>query len=64
MLGAAKGVMDNLAGVVHQAFEEAKETFISISLPLGTHEFVERVVWPMGLPRDGCVVRSGEAYPP
>jgi hypothetical protein len=57
------GVVDDLAGAVREAFEEAKETFTSISSPLGMHEFVEQVVGPMTLLRDGRVVPSSEARP-
>lgn len=63
MLGAAEGVVDDLAGAVREAFEEARETFTSISSPLGMHEFVEQVVGPMTLLRDGRVVPSSKARP-
>jgi len=63
MLGAAEGVVDDLAGAVREAFEEARETFTSISSPLGMHEFVEQVVGPMTLLRNGNVVPSSEARP-
>ena len=63
MLAGAEGVVDEMAGAIRQAFDEAKDTFTSMSSPLSMHEFMEQVVGPMTLLRDGTVVPGSKAGP-
>ena len=59
----AEGTVDRLAQAVRQAFREARESFGSIATPLEMHEFVEQVVGPLTLRRDGTVVPGSIARP-
>ena len=61
MLAEANDTIDGLAEAVRQAFAEARESFTTIATPLEMHEFVEQVVGPLTLQRDGTVVPGSKS---
>ena len=63
MLEDANDTIDGLAEAVQQAFAEARESFAAIATPLEMHEFVEQVIGPMALLRDGTVVPGSKSRP-
>ena len=63
MLEEANGTTDGLAQAMRQAFAEAREAFSTAATPLEMHEFVEQIVGPLTLQRDGTVVPGSKSRP-
>jgi hypothetical protein len=59
----AGGTVDRLGQAIRQAFGEARKSFANSATPLEIHEFVEQVLDPMALQRDGQVVPGSKSRP-